>query len=65
MELGYYDMPESYLKFLIQSLTGLDMSQRLVDIFAVFFLTLAFAASAITNLKDSMNRGKKLSPRND
>jgi len=41
MELGHYDMPESYLKFLIQSLTGLDMSQRLVDIFAVFFLTLA------------------------
>jgi hypothetical protein len=65
MELGHYDMPESYLKFLIQSVTGLDVSQRLVDIFAVFFLLLALAASAITNLRDSMNRGKKLSPRND
>jgi len=51
MELGYYDMPDSYLKFLIQSLTGLNASQRWVDIFAVFFLGLAFGASILTNMR--------------
>ena len=51
MELGYYDMPDSYLKFLIQSLTGLNVSQRWVDIFAVFFLGLAFGASILTNMR--------------
>jgi len=51
MELGYHDMPESYIKFLIQSLTGLSVSQRWVDIFAVFFLALAFGASILTNMR--------------
>jgi uncharacterized membrane protein YbhN (UPF0104 family) len=52
MELGYYDMPESYIKFLIQSLTGLSVSQRWVDILAVFFLALAFGTSIWTNGQD-------------
>lgn len=45
-------MPESYLKFLIQSLTGVDVDQRLVDIIAVFVLVLALGASALLNIKD-------------
>jgi hypothetical protein len=51
-KLGHYDMPSSYTKFLIDSLTGLEASERLVDIFAVLFLTLALFASVVTNVKD-------------
>jgi len=52
MKLGYYDMPNSYTKFLVDSLTGLDVSQKLVDIFAVFFLVMALVASVLTNTRD-------------
>jgi len=52
MKLGYYDLPNSYTKFLVDSLTGLDMSQKLVDIFAVLFLVMALLATMITNVRD-------------
>jgi len=52
MQLGYYDMPESYIKFLIQSITGIDVNQKLVDIFAVSILALALGISAVLNLRD-------------
>ncbi len=52
MKLGHYDMPSSYTKFLVDSLTGLNVSERLVDIFTVLFLTLALFASVVTNVKD-------------
>jgi len=51
-KLGHYDMPSSYTKFLVDSLTGLNVSEKLVDIFAVLFLTLALFASVVTNVKD-------------
>lgn len=52
MKLGHYDMPSSYTKFLVDSLTGLDVNEKLVDIFAVLFLALALFASVFTNVKD-------------
>jgi len=52
MKLGHYDMPTSYTKFLVDSLTGLDVNEKLVDIFAVLFLALALFASVVTNVKD-------------
>ncbi len=52
MRLGYYDLPNSYTKFLVDSLTGWDVSQRIVDIFAVLFLILALFASILINVKD-------------
>ena len=52
MRLGHYDLPDSYLKFLMDSLTGWDVSQRLVDIVAVLFLTQALLASILTNVRD-------------
>ena len=52
MKLGHYDMPSSYTKFLIDSLTGMDVNEKLVDIFAVMFLTLALFASVLTNMRD-------------
>ena len=51
-KLGHYDMPSSYTKFLVDSLTGLDVNEKLVDIFAVMFLTLALFASLLTNMRD-------------
>jgi len=52
MKLGHHDMPSSYTKFLIDSLTGLDVSAKLVDILAVTFLGLALFASILTNVRD-------------
>jgi len=55
---GYYDMPNSYTKFLVDNLTGLDVSQKLVDIFAVLFLAMALLASVFTNVRDWRKRKK-------
>lgn len=52
MELWHYDMPESYLKFLIQSITGVDLNQTFVDGVAVSVLFLVFGASALLNVRD-------------
>ena len=62
MKLGYYDMPESYIKFLIQSLTGVEVDQRLVDIFAVFVLVIALGASALLNTIDRRKSRKASKP---
>jgi len=59
VKLGYYDMPSTYTKFLIDSLTGLDVSPKLVDTLAVSLLILAFAASVFTNAKAWRKRDKK------
>jgi len=55
-KLGHYDMPSSYTKFLVDSLTGLNADERLVDIFAVLFLILALFASVVTNVRDWRKR---------
>lgn len=52
MELGIYDSATSYLQFLVQKLTGLDVERGLVDIFAVVFLAAAFCLSLILNVRD-------------
>ena len=57
MKLGYFDMPSSYVKFLIDSLTGLDINAKLVDIFTLIFFLLALIASIITNMQVWKERG--------
>lgn len=52
IKVGYYDLPSTYTKFLVDTLTGLNVNERLVDVFAVCFLLLALAASVVTNLRD-------------
>ena len=52
MKLGDVDMPNSYIKFCIDSLTGLDVSANLVDIFTLIFFLMALMASIIVNIKD-------------
>jgi hypothetical protein len=59
MKLGYTDMPTTYTKFLIDSLTGLDTNETLVDVFAVLFLLLALFASTYTNVRDWRTRRKR------
>ena len=49
--LGYLDMPDSYLVFLINSITGVNAHKTLVDVFAVLFLLLALFASIYANNK--------------
>ena len=56
MSLGYYDMPSSYLTFLIQSFFGWEVDKTLVDVFAVVFLFLSLFASMIMNYRDWKNR---------
>lgn len=55
-KLGYYDMPSSYIKFLFDSLTGVNFPDRLVEISTGFFLLLAFLASLISNIPDWKKR---------
>jgi len=50
--LGYVDLPTSYTKFLIDSLTGWNVSQTFVDVLTLVLLVLAFGASLYLNLKD-------------
>lgn len=50
-KMGICDLPSSYTKFLIDSLTGWDVSQKAVDILTLILLTGAFAASLLTNIK--------------
>jgi len=52
MKLGYYDMPSSYIKFLIDSLTGLNVNAHLVDIAALVLLLAAFMISLGLNFRD-------------
>jgi hypothetical protein len=50
--LGISDMPTSYTKFLIESFTGWDVSQKAVDISTLILLVGVLAASLYTNIRD-------------
>ncbi len=56
--LGIRDLPESYTKFLIDSFTGGDVSQRMVDIFTLILLVSALAISLTLNLRDWKRKRK-------
>jgi hypothetical protein len=58
IKLGYFDMPSSYTKFLIDSLTGLDVKETLVDTLAVTLLALALVASVVMNVRDWKRKRK-------
>jgi hypothetical protein len=53
MKLGHYDMPNSYVKFFIDSITGLDLDAKLVDMLTLTCYFSALAASLFTNLRNS------------
>ncbi len=58
MKLGYFDMPSSYVKFLIDSVTGLDVNAKLVDILTLTFFLSALIVSIFSNVRDWRNRSK-------
>ncbi len=59
MKLGLYDSSTSYLEFLIEKLTGLDVSRAHVDIFAVVFLVAALCLSIGLNIRDFKKKKTK------
>ena len=56
MKLGYDDMPPSYVKFLVDSITGLHFNAKFIDILTLSFFLLALLASIITNMHDWRDR---------
>jgi hypothetical protein len=50
-KMGYYDLPSTYTKFLIDSLTGWDVNPELVKILTVLLLALALFASIWTHVR--------------
>ncbi|MFW6129296.1 MAG: DUF2784 family protein [Candidatus Aminicenantaceae bacterium] len=58
MKLGYFYMPDSYTKFLVDSFTGWDVKAEVIDIFTLILLILALAASIYTNIRDWKRKQK-------
>ena len=58
MKLGYMDLPSSYTKFLIDSLTGLNVKESLADTLSVTLLALALVMSVFTNVRDWKRKRK-------
>ncbi len=56
--LGIRDLPESYTKFLIDSFTGGDVDQRIVDMFTLILLLLAVSFSLTMNIRDWKKKQK-------
>lgn len=50
-KLGYTDLPTSYLSFLFQRLTGVELNQSLVDAVTLWGLVLALIISVFLNFK--------------
>lgn len=50
-ELGYKRLPASYIKFLIERITGIEVNAGLVDVLTVSLFALALGASLYVNLK--------------
>lgn len=51
-ELGYTDMPNSYIKFLIEHLTGLNIDATIVDAGTAICFFLALLISFYVNFRD-------------
>lgn len=51
-EIGYTDMPSSYIKFLIQEWTGFSVEADIVDAGTAILFFLALAISIYLNIKD-------------
>ena len=50
--LGNYNLPNSYVKYLADRITGLDFNAQLVDTLVVVLFLLAFIGSIFTNVRD-------------
>ena len=52
IKLGYYDLPQSYVKFLLKLLTGINLSDNLVDIITGSCFFAALIISYYLNYRD-------------
>ena len=50
--MGFSDMPSSYIKFLIQEWTGIEIAARIVDVGTISLFLLALIISVYLNLRD-------------
>jgi len=57
-KLGHTDLPISYIKYLADRLTGLDLNHSLVDAFTLWGLVVAMLVSIILNLLDYLKKRK-------
>jgi len=55
-KMGIHDLPSSYTKFLIDSCTGWDVSQKIVDVVTFLLLVSALGMSLYTNIRDWKRR---------
>jgi hypothetical protein len=62
-ELGIYDSSTSYLEFLFEELTGLDVSRTLVDRVAAASLVVILCLSIALNIRDFKKRKGQIKPR--
>lgn len=51
-KLGYYDMPNSYIKFLVEYLTGIELSSALVNAGTAVLFFAALMISLYLNFRD-------------
>ncbi len=58
-KLGIQDLPESYTKFLVDSFTGGDISQKVIDVFTLILLMAALILSIWFNVRDWKRRRKR------
>jgi hypothetical protein len=58
-KLGKTDLPASYIKYLIDRLTGLDVNQTLVDKATLYSFIAALAISLFLNFKYFRNKRRK------
>ena len=56
--LGYHNLPNSYLQFIVHRLTGLNLSTPIADIITVGGLILSLVISIILNYHDYQNKRK-------
>jgi hypothetical protein len=58
-KLGKTDIPDSYIKYLADRLTGLDFNPEVVDKVTLWVFLAAFAISVIINIKEYRYKRKK------
>ncbi|MCD4788460.1 MAG: hypothetical protein K8R37_00560, partial [Bacteroidales bacterium] len=51
-KLGIYDVPNSYVKYLVLRLTGVDLNAGLVDTLTVLLFFIALIMSMIFNFRN-------------
>jgi hypothetical protein len=57
--LGYHDQTDSYIHFLIQKLTGIDIDPGMVDTITLTIFFAALAISILLNIRDYRSKWLK------